>query len=125
MRNGGQAEPSTSFENAIHHHEDSSIDADADSDKLQTIADFDALRIKRVFSDRLAELVANIQGGRHVTATLMVESADKVQVLVAKNKGLTEYENGFLKKLESRLRSIASMDRKFFPTATNPFSWLC
>ena len=114
MRNGGQAEPPTSYEDIQDDEEDKNVDADAYSTKAQTLTDFDDKRLRQSFLDRIAELVANIKEGQHVTAALMVESPEKVQVFVAKNKGIEKNDTVFLKKLEARLRSIASVDRKFF-----------
>jgi hypothetical protein len=116
IRNGGQVEPPTSYDNIRDEDEDEDmkIDADDNSTKTQTLTDFDDKRLRRSFLDRIAELVANIKGGRHVTAALMVESPEEVQVFVAKNQGVEENEIAFLKELETRLRSIARVNRKFF-----------
>ena len=71
---------------------------------------FDDERLKRQFLDRLAEIIANVKGGPHVTATLLVDWPDYAKVFVAKNYGLTESDRDFLTELQDNIRGIASSD---------------
>ncbi|KAK0615560.1 hypothetical protein B0T17DRAFT_497172 [Bombardia bombarda] len=88
-------------------HETQQEQDSAHSTKAATLADFNSDRLKRFFLDRLAELVANEKGGRHVTATMMITGPDKVTVLIAKNNGLRPRDKHFLDIIAAQLREIA------------------
>jgi hypothetical protein len=110
LRYHGQVEPPTRFDELQHdaRTDDEANPDDADSTKAFTLADFNPNRLRRVFLDRLAELVANEKGGRHVAATMMVTGQDKVDVLVARNDKFRPGDEKFLKQTEELLQLIAA-----------------
>lgn len=61
----------------------------------------------------MAELVSNVKGGSHVAATLLIESPDELELLVAKNEGFNEKDKKFLRDLEGKLRAIAAGSRGY------------
>ncbi|KAK5661582.1 hypothetical protein OQA88_9678 [Cercophora sp. LCS_1] len=80
---------------------------DADSTKLSTLVHFGSSRLQRAFLDRLAELVANEKGGRHVSAASMTNSQDEVRVFVARNSKLRPRDEAFVRRTEALLRRVA------------------
>ena len=87
LRNGGQVEDLSEMDDIIDDpsaipNDDESVRANpADSGATAT-------KLKRAFLDRLSELMANAKGGYHVSASLMIEWPDHVDVLVARNNGI-------------------------------------
>lgn len=109
LKSGGQAEP---LEDSLAFltYDDEGSDAgegDDDSTAPTTLFDGGEDKMKRAFLDRLAELVANENGGPHVSATLMIEWPDRVVVLVAKNRGIDKDLATFLASLEASIRQVA------------------
>lgn len=109
LRYHGQVEPPSRFDELQH---DARTDGDAvfddvDSTMALTLTDFNPDHLRRVFLDRLAELVANEKGGRHVAATMMVNGQDKVDVFVARNDKFRPNDVTFLEQTEALLRLIA------------------
>ncbi len=88
---------------AIYH----SNNDDADSAKALTITNFGTSDLQRAFLDRLAELVSNEKGGRHVAATLLVTNHGGPSVFVAKNSKFRQKDQEFLRKTETLMRLIA------------------
>ncbi|KAK2611824.1 hypothetical protein N8I77_005147 [Diaporthe amygdali] len=114
LRNGGQVSDAESFIPGANDLEtyQYTIAEDADSTMQAPLAYVDDDRLKRAFLDRLAELVANVRGGRHVSASLLIESPDGVEVLVSRNSGI---KNGsadweMLKSLELKLQGLADSE---------------
>ncbi|GAB1316378.1 hypothetical protein MFIFM68171_06588 [Madurella fahalii] len=98
------------------HFDESHLDApddgdfaldDVDSAEVSTLVNFGTGRLQRAFLDRLAELVANEKGGRHVSATLMTNSHDGVRVFVARNSKFRPRNEAFLRCIEALFRRIA------------------
>ncbi|KAJ5560362.1 hypothetical protein N7513_002761 [Penicillium frequentans] len=85
-----------------------------DSVDVNILSQFDEDKLKRALLDRLSELVANEKGGHHILASLMIEWPDKVDILVAKNSGLTKkgLSAEMLQKIESSLRRISRLNRQ-------------
>ncbi|KAK3298729.1 uncharacterized protein B0H64DRAFT_81498 [Chaetomium fimeti] len=109
LRYHGQVGAPTRFdESHLYTPDDGDLALDdADSTKVSTLADFGSSRLQRAFLDRLAELVANEKGGRHVSATLMTNSHDEVRVFVARNSKFRPRDEAFMKCTEALLRRIA------------------
>lgn len=96
--------------------EDGLLAADAaDSVAVHQLSHFNEDKLKRLFLDRSAELVANVKNVRYVAASLMVEWPDRVDVFVSRNEGINEGDSDgeSLKTLELRLRTIARVRRIF------------
>ncbi|KAK0735080.1 hypothetical protein B0T26DRAFT_690770 [Lasiosphaeria miniovina] len=110
LRNGGQVEESSDFS----ERPDDDIELTDPSDgteslRVHNLSHVDNSRLKRAFLDRLSELVANSKGGHHVSAALMVEWPDRVDVLVARNSGFKPDDPSvrMLERLSSGLREIS------------------
>lgn len=115
LKNGGQIEEasdSNSTETADEQMEFSDLNS-PDSVNVEPLSRFDETKLKRSFLDRLSELIANEKGGPHVSASLMVEWPDRVDVLVAKNTGFRENDPSIqlLETIASSLRDISKLDR--------------
>jgi hypothetical protein len=109
LRYHGQVEPPSRFDELQHDAktDDDSVFDDDDSTKALTLTDFDPDRLRRVFLDRLAELVANEKGGRHVAAAMMVNGQDKVDVFIARNDKFRPKDVTFIEQTGALLRLIA------------------
>lgn len=112
----GQVEPPSRFDELQHdaRTDDDAVFDDIDSTKALRLTDFNLDHLRRVFLDRLAELVANEKGGRHVAATMMVDGQDKVDVFVTRNDEFRANDVTFLEQTEALLRLIA-----------HGMGWLC
>jgi hypothetical protein len=110
LRHHGQIEAPSRFNAAQFDIANNEVDSDLDTDstKALPITAFDTGRLQRSFLDRLAELVANRKGGRHVAATMMTLGPGSVVVAVAKNDKFGRKDEEFLMELELLLRRIAS-----------------
>lgn len=113
LKNGGQIEEASDSTERADEQEISDLDS-PDSVNVKPLSRFDETKLKRSFLDRLSELVANEKGGQHVSASLMVEWPDRVDVLVAKNTGFRESDPSvqFLETIASSLRGISKLDRR-------------
>jgi len=113
LRNGGQIDSPSETER-FHNNENEGMDGDDDADTVvaQEITSFSNTKLKEVFQDRVAELVSNAKGGYHVAATLLIEWQEEAKLLVAKNETFKQRDRDFLELLQTRLRAIASTDRK-------------
>lgn len=109
LRYHGQVEHSSRFDELQHdaRTDDDAVFDDVDSTKALTLTDVNPDHLRRVFLDRLAQLVANEKGGRHVAATMMVNGQDKVDVFVARNDKFRPNDVTFLEQTEALLRLIA------------------
>ncbi|KAK3350349.1 hypothetical protein B0T25DRAFT_570912 [Lasiosphaeria hispida] len=83
-------------------------EADTDSTKALPLTNFESGRLRRLFLDRLAELVANEKGGRHVTATMMSVGWGHVTIVVARNNRFRAGNEKFPGKLETLLQQVAA-----------------
>lgn len=114
LRNGGQIEEPANFTQLPDEDEAESASLDGhESVCLNPVSQFDDSRLKRAFLDRLSELVANEKGGYHVSASLMFEWRDRVEILVGKNTGFRGSDPGLflLETIESSLRYIARLNQ--------------
>ena len=111
LRNGGQIEEATDFA-GLPDEEDPADPDDDDSVNAGILSRSDETRLKKAFLDRLSELVANEKGGAFVSAALMIEWPDRVDILVTKNNGIKEGDpcRDMLETLASSLRVIARLD---------------
>ena len=109
LRYHSQVEHSSRFDELQHDARtgDDAVFDDVDSTRASTLTDFNPDHLRRVFLDRLAELVANKKGGRHVAATMMVNGQDKVDIFVAGNDKFRPNDVTFLERTEAQLRLIA------------------
>ncbi|KAK3348856.1 hypothetical protein B0T25DRAFT_230661 [Lasiosphaeria hispida] len=110
LRHNGQIERPTRLESVqLSSDTDDAVAeaADDDSTKAMTLADSNSDYLQRSFLDRLAELVADQKGGRHVAATMMVTTQDSVTVLVAKNDKFGARDGKFLGDVGAQLQLIA------------------
>lgn len=116
LRNGGQVEEPTDFSELPSEPSNTTELSDAEyaesiqANTLSRFTDYD--KLKKAFLDRLSELVAYEKGGRFVSASLMIEWPDRVDVLLAKNNG---FKNGeaclcLLDSVASQLRVISKAD---------------
>lgn len=114
LKSGRQIEEAFDFADFLVDQSELSDLESTDSVDVNILSRFDEDKLKRAFLDRLSELVANEKGGYHVSASLMIEWPDKVDILVAKNTGLTEKGSSaeMLQKIESSLRSISRLNRQ-------------
>ena len=86
LRHHGQVEaPSRFDETQLGIIPDDNVESDNDSAKTMQLTDFESSRLQRLFLDRLAELIANEKGGRHVAATMMSVGPDGIHAIVARN----------------------------------------
>lgn len=112
LKNGGQIEEASDFEGTADEEKESSESDSAASENVEPSSQFNENKLKRAFLDRLSELVANEKGGHHVSASLMIEWPDRVDVLVARNTGFKEKDPvvQLLEAIESSLRDISRLD---------------
>ncbi|KAK1749421.1 hypothetical protein QBC47DRAFT_355084 [Echria macrotheca] len=110
LRHQGQVEPPTQFEDDGEQDDDAQgpDEMDCSSVKASPPTDLEAGRLRRRFLDRLAELIADQKGGRHVAATAMSVAPDRVKVTVAKNDKFRATDMEFLERVQSLLRQIAT-----------------
>ncbi|KPI43240.1 uncharacterized protein AB675_7177 [Cyphellophora attinorum] len=87
--------------------DDDDANSDAATNRTSTLVNFNPGRLRRTFLDRLAEVIANEKGGRHVAATMMVQAQDSVNVFVAKNNKFRQADISFLDQLAALLRLVA------------------
>jgi len=106
LRHQGQVETPTRYDD--DHDDDNIPETDCSSVKASPPSDLEAGRLRRQFLDRLAELMANQKGGRHVAATAMSVSPNSVKVTVAKNDKFRLTDKEFLERVQSLLRRIAA-----------------
>ncbi len=116
LKNGGQIEEasdSNSTEIADEQMEISDLNS-PDSVNVEPLSQFNETKLKISFLDRLTEIIANEKGGLHVSASLMVEWPDRVDVLVAKNTGFRGNDPSIqlLATIASSLRDISKLDRR-------------
>lgn len=109
LRYHGQVEPPFRFDEPQHdaRTDGDSVFDDVNSTMALTLTDFNPDHLRRVFLDRLAELVANEKGGQHIAATMVVNGRDKVVVFVARNDKFRLNDVTFLEQTEALLRLIA------------------
>jgi hypothetical protein len=109
LRYHGQVEGPRRFDEKQQNAEieDDFVLDELESDKAALLTNFDHDRLRRAFLDRLAELVANEKGGRHVSATMMVSGPDTVGIFVARNSTFRTKDLRFLEQIEEQLRLIA------------------
>lgn len=112
LRSGGQVENSVNSSQFLDNDDDEDdMDDTEDSSSLcpDILCDSNEDKVKRAFLDRLAEVVSPSKGGQHVSASLMAQWDDRVEILVAKNSGIVREDATwtFLKDLEDRLRRYA------------------
>jgi hypothetical protein len=88
------------------------VDDDEDSVAAGPLAPFDETRLREAFQDRVAELVANVRSGQHVAATMFVNTAQGVKLVVAKNNGMEARDQRFLERLQDRLREVSRTQGK-------------
>ncbi|KAJ5557175.1 hypothetical protein N7494_001090 [Penicillium frequentans] len=116
LKRGRQIEEAFDFTDLLGEQTEVSDLESTDSVDVNILSQFDEDKLKRALLDRLSELVANKKGkgGHHVSASLMIEWPDKVDILVAKNTGLTKkgLSAEMLQKIESSLRSISRLNRQ-------------
>lgn len=112
LKNGGQIEEASDFKGIADEEEESSESDSAASENVEPSSQFNENKLKRAFLDRLSELIANEKGGHHVSASLMIEWPDRVDILVAKNTGFKEKDPvvQLLEAIESSLRDISRLD---------------
>ncbi|KAK4454850.1 hypothetical protein QBC34DRAFT_103175 [Podospora aff. communis PSN243] len=108
LRHQGQVETPTRFDEDADDDGQVTSEMDCSSVKALPLMDFEANRLQRQFLDRLAELVANQKGGKHVAATAMSVFPDSVNVIVARNDGFRPIDKEFLERSQSLLRRIAA-----------------
>ncbi|KAK3322760.1 hypothetical protein B0H66DRAFT_474160 [Apodospora peruviana] len=108
LRHQGQVEPPTRFDNDEDDDSQLAPETDCSSVKASPPTDFEADRLRRQFLDRLAELIANHKGGRHVAATAMSVGPDSVKVTVAKNDKFRQIDREFIERVQSLLQRIAA-----------------
>ena len=103
LRTGGKIQEASSFEELPDDDDGLLAADDADSIAVHQLSHFNEDKLKRLFLDRLAELVANVKDVQYVAVSLMVEWPDRVDVYVARNEGIDEGrpDGEFLKTLES------------------------
>jgi hypothetical protein len=114
LKNGGQIEEADDYtELADEQMELSDLDS-PNSVNVKLLSGFNENKLKRAFLDRLSELVANKKGAHFVSASLMIEWPDRVDVLVARNTGFTKKDLTvhFLETIASGLRDISRLDRQ-------------
>ena len=118
LRYNGQVEASTRFDeaqfDAIAGYD--GLHDETDSIKATKLVEFDTGSLQRAFLDRLAELVANEKGGRHVAATLMIADHDGTRVFVSRNSKFRPRDEKFLKQTEELLRLVAEDKSQYLPT---------
>lgn len=110
LRNGGQVAELVDSSPFLGDEDDVNDTEVGDSLCPTTLCDSREDEVRKAFLDRLAELVSTFKGGKHVSACLMVQWPDRVEVLVAKNSGIGKDDATwtFLKDLEDMLRRYAS-----------------
>ncbi|KAH8807743.1 hypothetical protein F5884DRAFT_881127 [Xylogone sp. PMI_703] len=94
LRNGGQVEPASSFENILDEDE-SEYDGETSSvhtDRPDYISSKSRSRLKK-FLDCLAEFAATKKGGKSVACAAMGEAEESVTVWIARNEGFRDVEN--------------------------------
>ncbi|KAI5924399.1 hypothetical protein F4810DRAFT_141484 [Camillea tinctor] len=109
LRHGGQASDPVTFE---PHDEDLDVvepPDDNDSVVGQQLTSHDENEIKRAFLDRLSEVLSSAKGGLHVAAALMVQSPDRIEISVAKNRGIKPKDKEFTEVFEKVLRKIPNI----------------
>lgn len=114
LKRGRQIKEAFDFTDLLGEQTELSDLESTDSVDVNILSQFDEDKLKRALLDRLSELVANEKGGHHILASLMIEWPDKVDILVAKNSGLTKkgLSAEMLQKIESSLRRISRLNRQ-------------
>lgn len=93
---------------------DNQDDNDADTVTAQQISDFDETTLKKAFLDRLAELTSSIRKGRHVAATLLLQTDEDFTVFVAKNNGFNGTDLKFRENMQKCLRNISHTESELY-----------
>jgi len=114
LKSGKQIEEASDFTDISGEQAENSGLRSTDSVDVNMLSRFDEDKLKRAFLDRLSELVANEKGGPYVSSSLMIEWPDKVDILVAKNTGLTKKASSveMLQKVASSLGRISRLNRQ-------------
>lgn len=112
VRNGGQFNEREEAEYELSYTDRSGRSEDTDSIVAQAMTSFDDTRLQESFQNRVAELVFNLKGGYHVTATLLFHYAGKPELVIAKNEGFNTREKDFLVKLQALLRGVSNTSSK-------------
>ena len=114
LRNGGQAEPSSSYDTVVEEEEEGYPDdsKDGDTSSVDTrhahqISDSGHERLKRRFLDCLAEFAANRKGGKAVACSAMKEAEDNVVIWIARNEGFSDADKVVFDKVEKMLGSLS------------------
>ena len=112
LRNGGQAEPASSYDTVLEEERgpDDNIDEDAssmDTRLAYQISDSGHERLKRSFLDCLAEFAANRKGGTTVACSAMKEAEDNVVVWIARNEGFSDMDKLTFDNLGTVLGSLS------------------
>ena len=112
LRNGGQAEPSSSYNTVLEDERDPDHNTDGDVSSMDTrlayqLSDSGHERLKRRFLDCLAEFAANRKGGTTVACSAMKEAEDNVVIWIARNEGFSDVDRLTFDKLGKRLGSLS------------------
>lgn len=112
LRNGGQAEPSSSPDTVLEEDWDSDDHMDGDRSSMDTrlahqISGSEHGRLKRRFLDCLAEFAANKKGGTAVACSAMKEAEDNVIIWIARNEGFSDVDKLVFDKLGEILGSLS------------------
>ena len=115
LRNGGQAEPSSSYDTydtVLEEDWDPDDNDDGDSPSIDTrhahqISGSGHGRLKRGFLDCLAEFAANKSGGKAVACSAMKEAEDNVVIWISRNEGFSDMDKLVFDKLGNVLGSLS------------------
>ena len=112
LRNGGQAEPSSSSDTVLEEECDPDDNVDGDTSSIDTrlahqISDSGHEKLKRRFLDCLAAFAANKKGGTGVACSAMKEAEDNVVIWIARNEGFPDEDKLTFDKLGKVLGSLS------------------
>lgn len=114
LKDGGQIEEASRFDVLPDTgDENGSADSRTSLDPLTTTPPgndyYEKLLI--AFLDRLAEIIANVKGGRDISSSLAIAWPDRIDVLVAKTNGFTpgDQTTVMLENLEEGIREISAL----------------
>ena len=108
LRNGGQAEPPSSYNTVLEEERDAEDNIDGDTSSTDTrlpyqISDSGHEGLKRRFLNCLAEFAANRKGGTAVACSAMKEAEDNVVIWIARNEGFSDVDKVVFDKLGKML----------------------
>ena len=112
LRNGGQAEPSSSYDTVLEDDWDPDDNDDGDSPSIDTrhahqISGSGHGRLKRRFLDCLAKFAANKSGGKAVACSAMKEAEDNVVIWISRNEGFSDVDKLVFDRLGNVLGSLS------------------